>query len=141
MLQRILIATGLATGCLGAPALADDVTGVNQILCAVVEVNFCSPDVMCEQGSPWLWNVPDFIEVDLTAKELRTTQASTRFRKTPIVHMVKQEGQVVLAGLENGRAFTFMITEKTGEATISVAAYGEGGIAFGSCTPMMGAGR
>jgi len=117
-------------------ALADDVTGSDRILCAVVEVNFCYPGALCEQGPPWAWQVPDFIEVDLAGKELRTTKASGENRKTPIGHMARVEGQVVVSGLENGRAFTFSITESTGEATISLAAYGKGGVAFGTCTPM-----
>lgn len=118
-----------------ALAHADDVSGKDQILCAVVEVNFCSPGDVCDQGPPWAWNVPDFIAIDVAGKELRTTRASGENRKTPIRNLTRQDGELIVGGVEQGRAFTFVVTEKTGEATMTVAAYGEGGVAFGTCTP------
>ena len=120
----------------GQAARADDVTGRDQILCAVQEVNLCFPGDVCDQGPPWVWNVPDFIEVDFAAKELRTTKASGENRKTPIRDVVRADGQVVVSGLQNGRAFTLAITEDTGTATLSMAAPGKGGVAFAVCTPM-----
>jgi hypothetical protein len=135
MRKRFLIAALLVAGTLALPARADDVTGKDPILCAIVEVNFCTTVDTCEQGPPWFWNVPDFIEIDLAAKEIRTTAASGQNRRTSIRSLVREEGGVVLQGLEKGRAFSFHLTEKTGELTLSVAAPGQGGVAFGTCTP------
>lgn len=130
----LVAAVGLALG-FGSPAMADDVTGKEQILCAVVEVNFCLPGDVCDQGPPWAWNVPDFIEIDFAGKELRTTKASGENRKTPIRSVLREDGEIIVGGVEKGRAFTFVVTEKTGELTITLATYGQGGVAFGSCTP------
>lgn len=135
MSARTGIAALVAAFSFLAPAWADDVTGKSSILCAVVEVNFCSTVESCEQGPPWYWNVPDFLEVDLGGKEIRTTAASGQNRKTPIRSLTREEGGIVLQGLENGRAFSLFVTEKTGELTLSVAAPGQGGVAFGTCTP------
>lgn len=136
MRARIAIAFLLAISWAGSPARADDLTGKQQILCAIAEVNFCFPGDPCDHGPPWVWNVPDFIEIDLSAKEIRTTKASAENRKTAIRHVARENGHLVVGGLEGGRAFTFSVTESTGEATMTVAAYGKGGVAFGSCTPM-----
>ena len=118
-----------------SPAAADDVSGVDLMLCAVVEIHMCTPVSDCRSGPPWMLNVPDFIEVDLAGKELRTTKASQENRKTPIRSLIKEDGQVVVGALENGRAFTLVVDEKTGYATMTVATFGRGGTAFGTCTP------
>jgi hypothetical protein len=99
-------------------------------------VNFCAPGELCEQGPPWVWNVPDFIEIDLTGKELRTTKASGQNRKTPIRSVTRENGDLTLAGAEQGRSFVFSIREATGELTVTVAAWGQGGVGFGTCTPL-----
>jgi hypothetical protein len=135
MRKRFPIAVLLVAGTLALPARADEVTGKDPILCAIVEVNFCTTVDSCEQGPPWFWNVPDFLEIDLAGKEIRTTAASGQNRRTPIRSQIREEGGIVLQGLEKGRAFSFHLTEKTGELTLSVAAPGQGGVAFGTCTP------
>jgi hypothetical protein len=117
------------------PAHADNVIGEDRMLCSIVEVSFCSPGGPCEQGPPWSWNVPDFIEVDLIDKELRTTKASGQNRKTPIRSITRDNGDLVLAGAEQGRSFVISVREVTGELTVTVAAWGQGGVGFGTCTP------
>ena len=42
----------------------------------------------------------------------------------------------MLQGFENGRAFSFLIAEKTGRASIAVARDGLGVSVFGACTPL-----
>ncbi len=135
MNARIPVAAAVAAFSFLAAARADDVTGKDPILCAVVEVNFCTTVDSCEQGPPWFWNVPDFLEIDLGGKEIRTTAASGQNRKTPIRSLTREEGGIVLQGFERGRAFSFFLTEATGELTLSVASAGQGGVAFGTCTP------
>ena len=51
----------------------------------------------------------------------------------PLYH---EDGFLVLQGFEHGRAFSFLITEKTGRASIAVARDGLGVSVFGACTPM-----
>lgn len=135
MNARLPVAALLAAFVFLAPARADDVTGKDPILCAIVEVNFCTTVDSCEQGPPWFWNVPDFLEIDFGGKEIRTTAASGQNRKTPIRSLIREEAGIVLQGFENGRAFSLVVTEATGELTLSVASPGQGGVAFGTCTP------
>jgi hypothetical protein len=120
-----------------APSVqADDVSGKDRMLCTLVEVSFCAPGVQCDQGPPWSWNLPDFIEIDLIDKELRTTKASAQNRKTPIRSITREDGDLILGGVEMGRSFVFSIREETGALTATVAAWGEGGVGFGTCTPL-----
>lgn len=115
---------------------ADDLTGSNRILCAAVQATVCFEDGECNVDLPWNLGIPEFIEIDLEAKTLRTTAASGLDRSTPIEHLSRQDGTIVLQGLQMGRAFSFIITERTGQATIAVAIEGRAVSVFGACTPM-----
>ena len=118
------------------PARADDVSGTERMLCSIREVNFCGPGLPCAGGLPQDWNVPDFIEIDLAAKELRTTRASEQNRKTPIRSFSRENGDLILVGEEQGRAFAFSVHEQTGDLTVTLAGWEIGGVGFGTCTPL-----
>jgi len=118
-----------------APARADDLTGANQLLCTAAQATRCAEDGDCVIGVPWNWNIPQFIEVDLAAKMLRTTKASGENRSTPIKYLERAAGQIVVQGVEGGRAFSFVIEEATGLLTAAVAREGVGVTVFGACTP------
>lgn len=84
-------------------------------------------------------NIPDFIEVDLTAKVLKTTPASGENRKTPILHLEREAGIIYIQGVERERAFSIVITEKSGSLTAAVAREDDVVTVFGACTPETGA--
>jgi len=117
---------------------ADDLTGAKTFLCTAATVNQCSSDGECTSGSAWDLNIPQFIEVDLAKKTLSTTKASGENRTTPIKNIERENGLIILQGAEAGRAFSWVITEETGLATISVAIDGRGVVIFGACTPTRG---
>ena len=118
------------------PVLADDITGVYRLVCAASTVVMCWEDGECETGTPLDLNIPQFIEIDLKAKRLSTTKASGMNRTTPIARVDRDAGRVILQGAENGRAFSYLLQEKTGTATVAVAFEGISVTAFGACTPM-----
>jgi hypothetical protein len=117
-------------------ARADDLTGSSTFLCAAVQATQCFDGGDCEIDLPWNINVPQFVEIDLDAKVIRTTAASGQNRMTPIEHLEAEEGMIALQGFELGKGFTFVIDEKTGRATIAIATRGQAIIVFGVCTPM-----
>jgi hypothetical protein len=118
------------------PVAADDVTGVDAMICSSMQATVCSIDGDCEIGAPWLWGIPQFIEIDLKKKELRTTEASGQSRATPLKHIERNNGLLVLQGAENGRAFSFAITEEDGTLAVAVARDGVTVSVFGACTPL-----
>ncbi len=118
------------------PVAADDLTGVDRFLCAPGEVTVCAIDGECTSGPPWEFNVPDFIEVDLEAGLLKTTEASGENRQTPILRIIREDGLIVLQGLEMGRAFSFNIEEASGTMTAVAARNGLFVGSFGVCTPL-----
>jgi hypothetical protein len=118
-----------------APVVADDLTGADRFVCSASFATVCWDDGDCELGSAADLNVPQFIEVDLAQKRLATTKASGQNRATEILNLRRDAGRIVLQGYENGRAFSFVIEEKTGTASVAVAAGGRSVAVFGACTP------
>src|SRR5262245_3121453 len=117
-------------------ARADDLKGSNLLLCTAVQATGCHEDGDCVQDLPWNLNVPQLIQLDLNAKKLSTTKASGEDRITPIDVLTRDDAMIVLQGFERGRAFSFVISEATGMASVAVAAAGRAVVVFGACTTM-----
>ncbi|MGB3561667.1 MAG: hypothetical protein WBH85_09530 [Thermoanaerobaculia bacterium] len=132
--ETLLMALTLALA--SSPVLADDLTGHDRFLCSIGDVTMCTVDWECETASPSRFNIPDFIEFDLEAGLLKTTEASHENRQTPILNVSREDGLIVLQGLEMGRAFSFNIEEGTGVLAASGATRGGFSGAFGGCTPL-----
>jgi len=126
----VIAAFALSTG-----AIADDISGADVALCSSAQATLCSADGSCESGPPWSWNIPQFIEIDFKAKKVNTTEASGENRATPIKNIERADGVVFLQGAEQGRAFSFVIDEKTGMLSVAVARDGVTVSVFGACTP------
>jgi hypothetical protein len=132
------VVIGLAILAAAVPSIADDLTGSSAFLCTAVQSTVCDSSGDCETKPPWSLNIPQFIEVDLGQKLLRTTVASGQNRVTPIEYSERADGMIFLQGAEGGRAFSFAINETTGMATVAVARDGKGVVVFGACTPLSG---
>jgi len=119
-----------------ASAVAGDMLkDADRVLCVPGPVFHCVADRDCKSELPEDENVPEFIEVDLKKKTLATTRASGEGRSTPIQSQSRTAGYIYLQGVENGRSFSMVISENTGDLTFMVAADGETATMFGDCTP------
>ena len=119
-----------------ASAVAGDMLkDADRVLCVPGPVFHCVADRDCKSELPEDENVPEFIEVDLKKKTLATTRASGEDRSTPIQSQSRTAGYIYLQGVENGRSFSMVISENTGDLTFVVAADGETATMFGGCTP------
>jgi hypothetical protein len=133
-LSRFFLAATLL--CVAAPVAADDLHGLNRILCSAVSATVCTVDGECETDLPYNWNIPQFIEIDLAKKMLSTTKASGENRQTPAATLRREDGWIYLQGVEGGRAFSFVIDETTGMASVAVARKGVTVSVFGACTAL-----
>jgi hypothetical protein len=131
MRKTITAATVLA---IFSPALADDVTDSDRLLCSASEVTVCFESSDCVEVMPWELDMPQFIVVDLKKKTLSTTKASGENRSTPIRTLQRDDQEIILQGVEAGRAFSFVIDELTGLLTVAVARDGLSVSVYGACT-------
>lgn len=115
-------------------ALADNLEGVDKMICAAGQVQICIENDMCYPANAAELDVPDFVIIDLKKKVITTTKASNQNRSTPLKYIERADGLVYLQGIEGGRAFSFMIDEATGRMTVSVARDGVAVSVFGACT-------
>jgi hypothetical protein len=139
MRRRLFLVLALILALPGLVVEADDLTGSTAILCAAVQATECLEGGDCTIDLPWNLNIPQFIEIDLEAKMLSATAASGANRTTPIEYLESEDGVISLQGFENGRGFTFVINQQTGQVTVAIATEGRAVIVFGACTPLAGA--
>lgn len=130
-----VVAAGLAVFT-GSPVAADDVSGARHVLCSVSEVTVSTDGGVCEVDLPSSLNLPRFFEIDLESGRMATTEASGENRATTVESVRREDGLVILQGVENGRAFSFLLAEESGLVTIAVARDGLAVTAFGACTPV-----
>ena len=133
--RRMMWAVAGLLSFVSVAAYADDITGADRVLCTAVQATVCDTSGECEIGSPWLWNIPQFIVVDFKEKTFGTTKASGENRVTPIKNIQRADGLIFLQGVEAGRAFSFVIEEETGDLSAAVARNGVTVSVFGACTP------
>jgi hypothetical protein len=115
-------------------ALADNLEGADRLLCAPEQIMICVEDADCYPAHAAELGVPDFVIVDLKNKKMQTTKASEQTRTTAFSSMSRSGGKIFLQGVENGRAFSFVIDEATGSLTVAVSRDGVAVAAFGACT-------
>ena len=136
-MKRLVIASVSVVGfVLLGPARADDLTDAVRFICSSGSVAVCCEGGACATGTPDELDIPQFIEVDMVQKRVNTTKASQLNRTSPIDNLKRVDGKIVLQGIENQRAYSFLIDEKTGSVSVAVAHDGCTVTAFGSCTPL-----
>jgi hypothetical protein len=123
------------TAALVSPVAADDLTGASQLLCTPIRAEQCTASQGCTSSLPWELNMPLFVRVDLDAGLLATTAASGEDRATRVPHVTREDGIIVLQGIDDQRAYSFLIVEASGLMSVAVARDGITVSAFGACTP------
>jgi len=125
------VLVGLLTG---LPVLADDVTDKDRLLCSASRIVVCFEEGDCAELTAEELGVPQFVVIDTKAKKLATTKASNENRSTPIASIGRADGLLFFQGVEQGRAFSFVVHEQTGHLTVAVSRDGLSVSVFGACT-------
>lgn len=115
-------------------AHAENLKGVEEMICAATQVMICIEDDTCYSATTEQLNMPEFVVIDTDKKTISTTKASELNRSTAFSSASIVDGQIFLQGIEGGRAFSFVIDEDTGRLTVSVARDGFSVSVFGVCT-------
>ena len=115
-------------------ALGDDVTGSESLLCSASRIIACFEEGDCTELVAEEIGVPQFVVIDTKAGKVSTTKASGENRSTPIGKINRADGLMFFQGIEQSRAFSFVIHEQTGHLTVAVSRDGLSVSVFGSCT-------
>lgn len=126
----------VVAACLGFawPAVAaGKYDGSAPMLCAVTAVSECTADGKCERSQPQAGNnLPTFMRVDVKGRVLRADDDSGR--KTEIKGSSIVDDQLMLQGIENGKAWSMVIKSDTGRWGGSVVEDDGSFALFGACT-------
>ncbi len=131
-MKKLAIALTATLSC--GLAHADNLEGVSKMLCAAAQVQICIENDICYTTSTYELDVPDFVIIDTDKKTISTTKASQLNRSTPFTSFTRSDGLLHLQGVEEGRAFSFVIDVASGRLTVAVARDGFTVSVFGACT-------
>jgi hypothetical protein len=137
-MNRLLPLALLGLTLLPGIASADDVSGARHLLCSVAHADVCLADDGCATVEAAELNIPRFIQVDARSRKLHTTAASGENRETVADTSSRSDGQLILQGVEDGRAYSLYIDEASGDATFASAADSISVTVFAHCTPASG---
>lgn len=131
MKKLILVCAGMLA-C--SAAQAENLQGVNKMICGSGQARICLETGDCYTVVPWELNIPDFVVIDLKRRTVSTTRSSGLDRSTEFATVERTDGLIQLQGFEGRRAFSFVINEPTGRMTASISLDGMSIAVFGGCT-------
>jgi hypothetical protein len=131
-MKKLLITSACLV--LGSNATAENLDGVDEMICSAGQAQICLETGDCYAATPWELSVPDFVVINTKKKTISTTKASGLNRSTKFNNIEKSEGLIYLQGIDRGRAFSFVIDETTGRMTVAVSRDGLSVTVFGACT-------
>ena len=114
-------------------SLAADQGKSSEILCSVVNVKECGSFGDCLDSSAREINIPQFLKIDLAARTMADGSIKDGARKSSIRTMIRENGKIILQGSENGRGFTMIIDEMSGDFSATISEDNFGFIIFGAC--------
>jgi hypothetical protein len=133
--QAISLALCFCLGMAPYPLAAAAYDGSVPLLCAVIEVFDCQAGGDCQRGTAESVNLPQFVKVNFAEKTLSTPEQGERKSVTPIIHAESVDGNMILQGVEGGRAWSIIIANETGKFSATVSDQQVGFVVFGACIP------
>jgi hypothetical protein len=106
------------------------------LLCAVIQVVECGAGGECYPVQPEIAHIPRFLKINFKKKTISATEESGRKEVTRIKNIERVNGKLILQGSENGRGWTMVISEETGEMSATVSGEEVGFVVFGATTKL-----
>ena len=113
---------------------AAQLDGSSSLLCAVVKVIECESTGNCQPVTIESAKIPRFLRIDFEKKTISATEESGIKEVSVIRNFERIAGKLILQGSDNGRGWTIVISERTGELSATVAGEEVGFVIFGAST-------
>lgn len=114
-------------------ALAGDFDGSVPLICAFSEAFECDEANGCEERLPEALNLPDFVRMDAQAETIRDIGEGEDHRETKIRYHESVDGSLLMYGGEEGRAWSMVMNQESGELSGGISGDGFTIVLFGSC--------
>ena len=117
----------------GPASAAGKYDGSKPMLCAITSTTECTADGKCERSAPQAGNnLPTFVRVDVKGSFSPTTTERAEDRDQG--RDTSSDGQLMLQGDENGKAWSIVIASESGAFGSSVVEDDGLFAMFGNCT-------
>ena len=116
-----------------AVASAADFDGSKDLVCATLRTVECGTKDACLVGTAADSNVPQFFHLRFSEKSLQATRPDGSEIDTKFGDTVRNEGNLIIQGQENGRGWSASISEETGRIVVAVAGDDVAFSFFGAC--------
>jgi len=134
MKTKWMILMAVCVGLLGTSlARAGDFDGSKPLICAVLKVVACPQGEEPLVGDAETVDLPQFFHIDFEKKLITGKGPEGDSRQTKIETMVRQDGKLILQGIQQGKAWAAIIDEETGKVVITGLDAGIGIVVFGAC--------
>lgn len=112
--------------------LAADFDGSKPFVSAITDAYECDGNTQCQRVSVEEIDCPRFLKVDLSKKMITGTLSDQSTRDVEIQSSARVDGNLILQGVQKGRAWGMVISESTGKMTLTVSGQEEGFVFFGA---------
>jgi hypothetical protein len=133
LVSRLLVGSALMGASMFTMGASFD--GSVPLLCAVTGTISCDARSDCIEGPAEAVNLPVFLKIDVQNKVAQSVRFGGEQRTSEILSMHKEDGSLVLLGVDQGAGWSTSIGTSDGKLTLSVSGAGIGYIAFGACIP------
>jgi hypothetical protein len=117
------------------PAIAGSYDGSQPLRCAPTNIVGCAADGQCGKETTESVGLPRVLKVDFAQKEITGKRPNGDSLTAPIGDVQHVEDRMILSGTDAGTVWGLLITENTGDMTITVGGDKVGFVGFGGCTP------
>jgi len=117
-------------------AQADVFDGSTSLLCATVDATECPFGSECLERDAISISIPRFFRLNAVDKRLEEVLPEGDGRTTDILNTQLLDDRVVFQGVEEGRAWSLILSKESGDITMSAADPGVTFSVFGACTPL-----
>ena len=115
---------------LPATAPAAPLDGSVPVLCAISSVIECDRNRECERSTPEEESLPPFVRVDVGQRMLVSVDGA---RSSPIAAVQRENGRLMIQGMQNEHVWGAVIDEKTGQMSATIGEFDGSIVLQGSC--------
>lgn len=119
-----------------APGLAwaEAFDGSKPLICASVDSLSCAPGEDCVAATTEALNIPQFLRINFTGKEVTAERPDGEERTSEIQRLEKLDDELILQGSQGGLGWSLTITRATGKMSLSAVGDQVAFVVFGACT-------
>jgi hypothetical protein len=119
------------------PSMATDLDESKPLLCATIDAIECDGRTSeCQVGTSETVNLPQFVRIHLKERKIEAVRQGGGDLSSTIMDQKREDGKLILQGMEGGRGWSLVIVEETGKMSAAIAGDHAGFVVFGNCTTL-----